>query len=163
MTALMLRDRVVLARMSDSMPNKGALTVVQYLYPAEFPLQTPNLSSFFRDIFVQAFERPHYDVQMVQDEVGQVAFIRLRIEICPAILGWGLQYDLRDRDVFRQPIPMMQHRPIEERARRSAIPINEWVVVPEHEVKNNRPDNGVDEGLCLVGEIANLLHPRYQS
>lgn len=57
-----------------------------------------------RHIVVQLFQRPPDDPGLMDDEIGQVVFIRLRVQESRAVLSGRFAQELGDGDEFEQPV-----------------------------------------------------------
>ena len=69
-----------------------------------------------------------------------------------------MQQKLGDREVGREPEPGAHQRPVEQGAGGAAVSVDEWVVVADHEVEQDRPHDRVS-GVCGVRrEVAEPLN-----
>lgn len=105
----------------------------------------------------------HDGGHLMEDEVGQVVVVRLRVEKGFPVLDRGFFDDAGDGDELHEPIALAGHHPIEEGPGRSAVAVHEGVVAGQHEVNDDGADHGVNElPVPLVGKVAQGLHPLVQ-
>src|SRR5437016_12660036 len=121
----MLFHSVRLARVPGRVLDQRALPVFQRLDTSQFKFKPLQLGRLPCDVLVETFKRTSDDLQVVQDEVGQVPLVGFCEEESVAVLGWCLKNYVRDRDELGHPIAMASHRPVEQGARRPAVAINE--------------------------------------
>lgn len=83
--------------------------------------------------------------------MGEVPLVLLDAQETAGVTVGGLAQQARDRQELGQEEALAEHRPLEEGARGPAVAVHEVVVVPHHEMHDDRPDQ---RGDVLVGEVA---------
>ena len=86
------------------------------------------------------------DAEVIEDEIGKVILVDFSVQKRARVLLRLLANDRRDREVFRQPIAILQHRPIEKGSRRSPIAIDEGMIVSQPKVQKDRLDRRMTFG-----------------
>jgi hypothetical protein len=102
-------DRVSVVRMPQSVANQSPLSVIEYGYPTELELEFLLLVrlSFYENI--QLVNRLPDDLEMIEQKISQVTVISLCVKKRTTVLGWSLQYDLRNGDELKHPETMVKH------------------------------------------------------
>src|SRR4051794_13669815 len=105
-------------------------------------------------------QRAANDVRLMEDEIRQVVAISLRVQEGQAVLGRRFAEDLRNGEELEEPVPVVQHLPVEERARRAPISVDEWMIVRQPEMQDDRADHWMNEILrrLSIRELAHEFH-----
>ena len=136
--------------------------MVQVGRPPEEALDLSYFLDFLRDVRVEIVEGAQEHLDLMRDEIGQVVPVSLGVQERPGIPGRGLLEETADRDELAHPVPVTEHRPVEERPSRAPVAIFERVVVGEPEVKRDGADDRVQKrtvSRVLVGEPDQRVHP----
>ena len=138
------------------MTQESQLTVVNISRLPQQSFDLPNLRHLRAEVFVQVRDRSGNDVELVLKEIGKIVLVRFGQQERPCVLGWRRLEDLGDREVFGQPIPLREHRPVEQRARGSTVPVYEGMIVRYPEMQDDRSNGWMDEDSIgsIVGELA---------
>ena len=94
----------------------------------------------------------------MEHEVGQVVFICFGMQVGSSVLGRLRAEKRRNRDVLAKPVSLRQHGPVEKRPGRSTVAIDERVIVPDPEMKDDGADDRVYEGVSIL-PIGERAHP----
>src|SRR5512133_4095908 len=93
-------------------------------------------------------QRPTNCFSLVDYKISEVVLVRFGVQECSSILCWGFPKKLRNEDKLKEPIPSMEHVPIEEGSRRPAIAVHKRMVIREPKVKNNPTQDGMNKKIC---------------
>jgi len=157
-------ERVTLLRVAQGVNDQSLLAMVQHRDAAESRFDGVQRRGLALDVLVQFPHGPPDDIELLEDEVGQVIVVRLGEEESPSVLGRSFQEDLGDGDELEEPIPVPQHRPVEQSSRDAAVAVNERVVVGQPEMQDDRPQDRMEKPLrcSTVGEVTHGSHSLFE-
>src|ERR1044072_5972320 len=105
---------------------------------------------------MQLLDCPLNYLELMDEEVCGVAFVRLGLQEGSFVLRRRFSEDLRDRQVLDEPVALLAHRPEEEDPRGASVPVLERMIGGEAEVEEKGRDHGMYKlfaVLVLVGDL----------
>ena len=162
-----VRDgRVLESWIAKRMIEQGDLPMIELAWlraqPSLYVLQFHHLPL---QMGHEIIDGPPDHCEVVEEEIGQIAVVGLSKLKGPTVLSRRLTKDPGNRQELCQPEPFAQHRPVEQRPRRSPVAIGEVVVVPDHEVNGDSSQDRrqIRTLVGTIGEFAQPLQARHQT
>jgi hypothetical protein len=141
---------VALKGVSDGVLKHRTLPVVQGIKPRNRSRELSHSLGSRPKMLGQLDEGLAHYVQLMQYEIGEVTIVGLSVREGHVVRLWASIDGPRDRKEFRHLIPMPQHAPVVQGSRNSAVPVSKRMFVPDPEVHNDRPNDGMNEHFLSV-------------
>jgi len=146
--------------MLQSVYEKRYLPVVQGFLKrwraAQQPLHLSDFLCFPGQVLVQRLDCLFDDTKLVDDEIRGVIVVGLRVEVRTTILSGRLLQDTRDGQLFGQPTPLTNQRPVEQGTRGSSVSVGEGVGIGQLEMQKGGSQHRVQERFVVLSLICKL-------
>src|SRR5450759_4795713 len=97
-------ERVDRVRHAEGVGQQGELPVVELIRALEKPFDVANVLDLLPQVVVELLDRALDDLELIDDEVGRVALVRLGQEVRAGVLSGGMAEDSRYRQVLDEPV-----------------------------------------------------------
>src|SRR6266508_699947 len=98
-------------------------------------------------------------LKIIHDKICSIIFIHFRIKERPVVLCPSAQYGGRHGKIFKKPVAVLQHIPVEERPCCASISVHKGMYIGQPEMEQYAPDDWINKLISIaVGIFTELLH-----